>query len=81
MKSDKVRDIWIYQKQTPSQLLQSAQQSLLRSKALTNPPIHVEKIDSRGNSYTLFDDGKCLGGSKQRLLGVLLGETKEKEVS
>lgn len=43
---------------------------------LTNPPLRLDRFTHEGRTFTLFDDGQCIGGSKQRLLGRLLGEVR-----
>ena len=82
--SEKIRDIWVFQKSPrdsskarsanllPSEALARHQLNIDRIKAATNPPLHVVTVsDARsGKEYTLIDDGHaCIGGTKQRLLG------------
>ena len=45
-----------------------------RIKKLTNPKMCVRPLAAGGKTFTLFDDGGLVGGTKQRMLGRLVGE-------
>lgn len=53
---------------------------IARIKRLTNPPILTSQVREGSKTYTVYDDGQCIGGSKQRLLGRLIGLMPEKEL-
>ena len=51
-----------------------------RISKLTNPPVLIYDIENEGKRFTVIDDGPLVGGTKQRLLGEIMGMVEETEV-
>lgn len=47
---------------------------------ITNPPVSIYNITHNGNVFTMMDDGILVGGTKQRLLGEIMGTMDADEV-
>lgn len=89
MVSNKMRTVYFFQKHSPKLLLPNTKLSshgtgatLTKNqiKAYTNPRIQMQSITFDKKTFLLFDDSKCIGGTKQRLLGKLLEQVVEPEV-
>mmetsp|Transcript_420 Transcript_420/g.676 ORF Transcript_420/g.676 Transcript_420/m.676 type:complete len:737 (+) Transcript_420:51-2261(+) len=81
VKSNQIRDVWVFQKALPVTIPPSLPPQPLSQalkehvKKVTNPAVAVSTVQNPSNqqNYILFDDGAvCVGGSKQRFLGRLL---------
>ena len=75
--SGETRTVWVFKKFYSTVL---APLSRSRICALSNPPVRVLKIGNNSKSFQVFDDGRCIGGTKQRLLGRLLQSIDAEEV-
>lgn len=49
-------------------------------REITNPPVSIYDITHNKKRFTMFDDGILVGGTKQRLLGELMGMVDADEV-
>lgn len=90
--SRKIRPVWVFRNNDrvtiPPYITYSngdaAKARMLQwATGLTCPPLNISSHeDSRcpGKTFRLMDDGKLVGGSKQRLLGILLSTLNEEEI-
>jgi hypothetical protein len=81
--SKKIRPVWIFRNTESYTIPMQINDYKYKASQLTNPPIHVSQVvDDRlpGMAFTLLDDGQLYGGTKQRLLGELLGDLTEQEI-
>ena len=75
--SGETRTVWVFKKFYSTVL---APLSRPRISALSNPPVKVLSIGNNTMNFQVFDDGRCIGGTKQRLLGRLLQSIDAEEV-
>ena len=75
--SGETRTVWVFKKLYSNVL---AKLPPARICALSNPIMRVLTIENSSVKFRVFDDSKCIGGTKQRLLGRLLQSIDAEEV-
>lgn len=89
--SNKTRDVWVFQKgiapvsnplssSSAAMRITHSEENIRKINSITNPRIQVIPITEGVNTYRLIDDGVCIGGTKQRLLGRIVREIPAAEL-
>ena len=49
-------------------------------RKICNPPVMVQTVKDAGRKFEVFQDYQCVGGSKQRLIGLLMSQIQQREI-